>query len=116
MKTPTGICPELVHALQSSLQWEGDNETLRTAMDGIDLLAVDPANETLMVMRTVSAEVRNGRPLITMICRRVVTGNEYRDWQQSGNVPLIAEDAGSSPAVGSNSHNIADQEREQKTL
>ena len=100
MKTPTVICPELVQALQSSQQWEADNEPLRIAMGGVDLLAVDPANETLMVMRAMSAEVRNGRPLITMICRRVVTGNEYRVWQQTGNVPLIAEDAGSNPAVG----------------
>jgi len=99
MKT-TGICPELVQALQSSRQWQGDNEPLRIAMGGMDLLAVDPANETLMVMCVASAEVRNGRPLITMICQRVVTGNEYRVWQQTGNVPLIAEDAGSNPAVG----------------
>jgi hypothetical protein len=59
MKTSTGICPELVQALQSNQQWEGDNEPLRTAPTGMDLLAIDPANET-----------------------------------------LIAEDAGSNPAVG----------------
>jgi len=100
MKTSTGICPELVQALQSSQQWEGNNEALRIAMHGIELLAVDPANEKLMVMRVASAEVRNGRPLITMICRRIVTGNEYRDWQQSGNVPIESGDAGSNPAVG----------------
>ena len=99
MKT-AGICPELVQALQSSRQWEGDNEPLRIAMDGIELLAIDPANETLMVMRAMSAEVRNGRPILTTICQRVVTGNEYRDWQQTGNVPIQSGDAGSSPAVG----------------
>jgi len=99
MKT-TGICPELVQALQSSRQCEGDNETLRIAMTGMDLLAVDPANETLMVMRVASAEVRNGKPILTTICQRVVTGNEYRGWQQSGNVPPTAEDAGSNTAVG----------------
>lgn len=31
---------------------------------------------------------------------RVVTGNEYRVWQQTGNVPLSAEDTGSTPADG----------------
>jgi hypothetical protein len=51
MKT-TGICPELVQALQSSRQCEGDNETLRIAMTGMDLLAVDPAITALRVIHT----------------------------------------------------------------
>jgi len=100
MKTPTGICPDLVQALQSSQQWQGDNEALRIAMGGVDMLAVDPANETLMVMRVVSAQVRNGRPILTTFCQRIVTGNEYRVWQQTGNVPIQSGDAGSNPAVG----------------
>ena len=100
MRGMNGICPELVEALQSSRQNEGDSERLRIALNGVDLLAVDPTSETLMVMRAASAEVKNGRPRIAMICQRVATGNEYRVWQQSGSVPLIAGDAGSNPAVG----------------
>ena len=95
-----GICHDLVAALQSSRQNEGDSEALRIALNGVDFLAVDAASETLMVMRAASAEVKNGRPTITMICQRVVTGNEYQLWQQSGNVPILSGDAGSSPAVG----------------
>ena len=95
-----GICSELVQALQSSAQNEGDSERLRIALNGMDLLAVDSASETLMVMGAASVQVKNGRPQIAMICQRVATGNEYRDWQQSGSVPLIAGDAGSNPAVG----------------
>ena len=99
-----GICPDLVQALQSSRENEGDSERLRIALNGVDLLAVDPAGEMLMVMRAASVHVKNGRPQITMICQRVATGNEYRDWQQSGSVPQFAGDAGSSPAVGAFSH------------
>ena len=95
-----GICPDLVQALQSSRQNEGDSEALRIALDGMDFLAVDPAGERLMIAKVAFVQVRHGRPQITITCQRVVTGNEYQLWQQSGNVPLIAGDVGSSPAVG----------------
>ena len=62
-----GICPDLVEALQSSRQNEGDSERLRIAMSGVDLLAVDPATETLRICRNKERKAANCHDLPT--CR-----------------------------------------------
>ena len=63
-------------------------------------IAVDPCGERLYLLRLVVVGNTSGKIDLTYICERVVTGNEYRLWQQSGNVPPIeVVDAGSSPAA-----------------
>jgi hypothetical protein len=53
---------------------------------------VDPEAEEMFVLKLVCA---NGHRIYRR--HRVVTGNEYRVWQQTGNVPLEEVDVGSSP-------------------
>ena len=72
----------------------GDSGAFLRPEDGFAFL-VEPEVEKLTVLRLA---VCNGRRIYK--CHRVVTGNEYRVWQQTGNVPLHAVDAGSSPAGG----------------
>lgn len=77
----------------------GDAETLRLALTAAELVLSDPAGERLFILRPATAQVRAGKPSVVFLCDRVVTGNEYRLWQQTGNVPPpTVVDAGSNPA------------------
>jgi len=73
----------------------GDSSAWLLPEDGYAFF-VEPERERLTVLRLAKTEA--GRRVYMR--HRVVTGNEYRVWQQTGNVPPTAEDAGSSPADG----------------
>ena len=75
----------------------GDSSAWLLPEDGFSFF-VEPERARLTVLKLAKTE--GGRRVY--IRHRVVTGNEYRVWQQTGNVPLTSEDAGSSPADGSN--------------
>lgn len=75
----------------------GDSSAWLLPEDGFDFF-VEPDRERLTLLRLAKTEA--GRRVY--IRHRVVIGNEYRVWQQTGKVPPTAEDAGSSPADGSN--------------
>lgn len=72
----------------------GDSQAWLKPEDGFAYL-VEYEEERLIILKLILA---NGMRHYKR--HRVVTGNEYRVWQQTGNVPLEAEDAGSSPADG----------------
>jgi len=72
----------------------GDSQAWLKPENGFAYL-VEHDEERLIILRLILANgVRHYKR------HRVVTGNEYRVWQQTGNVPLEAEDAGSTPADG----------------